>query len=644
MCGIIGAIGNVNNDNGKNAISLIKHRGPDSSGCFLQSNLFLGHTRLAIQDLSENANQPMFSTNGRYVIIFNGEIYNHKEIRSALASEFEFRSSGDTETVLNGYIKYGINLLNQLNGIYAFAIYDKENDEIFIARDQFGVKPLYCYFDDDIFLFGSELKSFLPYHINRELSAEALVNYIQFLWSPGNKTPFQHVHKVLPGHYLQFKLADFKNCRPIKFYHWEKPVKQSQLTENQIIDQLEQLLLKAVDRQLLSDVPVGFFLSGGLDSSLLVAMARKLYPNRKLICFTIDVGDWSKGIDDFANDLAYAKKVASILDIELKVVKADIDIVKMFDQMVWQLDEPQADAAPLNVFKIASLARQNNIKVLIGGAAGDDLFSGYRRHQALVYEKYFQSIPLIFRKWIHFLIKQIPSTNPLFRRVKKLFGHIDKLPIERQAGYFGWLPTKSVKALFTNEWKKKLKNNDPYKYFYILAEHLNSGSSDLERMLYWELKTFLVDHNLNYTDKMAMAIGVEARVPFLDLELVEFAKTIPENFKMNGKETKYILKKVAERYLPSEIIYRSKTGFGAPVRKWITQDLSSMIEERLSPERLKQRGIFDADAVWELIELNKTGKIDASYPIWSLLAIESWLRQFADLDNEIFKNKSSQTM
>ena len=643
MCGIIGAIGNVTG-NSKNAMNLIMHRGPDSSGHFLQSNLFLGHTRLAIQDLSENANQPMISTNGRYVIIFNGEIYNHKEIRSTLTSEFEFRSSGDTETVLNGYIKYGIKLLNQLNGIYAFAIYDKEKDEIFIARDQFGVKPLYWYSDDNIFLFGSELKAFLPYDIKREVSAEALVNYIQFLWSPGDKTPFQNVHKVLPGHYLQFKLTDFRNCKPVKFYHWETSVKQNQLSENQIIDQLEQLLLKAVDRQLLSDVPVGFFLSGGLDSSLLVAMARKLYPNRKLMCFTIDVGDCSKGIDDFANDLAYAKQVASVLDVELKVVKADIDIVKMFDQMVWHLDEPQADAAPLNVFKIASLARENNIKVLIGGAAGDDLFSGYRRHQALVYEKYFQSIPLILRKWIHFFITKIQSRTPFFRRVKKIFENIDRSPIERQAGYFSWLPTKSVKALFTNEWKRKLRNNDPYTYFYSLTEDLPSDINDLERMLYWELKTFLVDHNLNYTDKMAMATGVEARVPFLDLELVEFAKTIPANLKMNSKETKYILKKVAERYLPLEVIYRPKTGFGAPVRKWVTQDLNAMIEERLSPGKLKQRGIFDADEVWKLIESNKTGKIDASYSIWSLLAIESWLRQFVDFDNEVFESKPTQTI
>ena len=631
MCGIIGAIGNVG-DNGRNAMSLIMHRGPDSSGYFSQANLFLGHTRLAIQDLSENANQPMFSTDGRFVIIFNGEIYNHYEIRSSLTSEFEFRSSGDTETILNGYIKFGINFLSKLNGIYAFAIYDKEKDEIFIARDQLGVKPLYWYFDDNIFLFGSELKSFLPYHINKRVSAEALINYIQFLWSPGCKTPFEHVHKVLPGHYLHFKLSNFKNCKPVQFYRWETTVKQEQLTENEIIYKLDQLLLKAVDKQMLSDVPVGFFLSGGLDSSLLVAMARKLYPKRKLICFTIDVGDWSDGIDDFANDLAYAKQVALALDLDLKVIKADINIVKIFDQMIWHLDEPQADAAPLNVFKIASLARQNDIKVLIGGAGGDDLFSGYRRHQALVYEKHFRAIPLVIRRLISLVTKILPSRSPFFRRIKKLFADIDKSSIERQTRYFGWLTTKTVKSLFTNEWESKIKHYDSYRYFYELAKDIDLETNDLDRMLYWELKTFLVDHNLTYTDKMAMAVGVEARVPFLDMEVVEFSKLIPPNLKMKGKETKYILKKVSEKYLPMDVIYRPKTGFGAPVRKWITTDLQPMITERLSHERLEKRGIFDSKKVWELIEANKAGKIDASYSIWSLLAIESWLTQFVDTD------------
>ncbi|MFN3667547.1 MAG: asparagine synthase-related protein, partial [Sediminibacterium sp.] len=328
----------------------------------------------------------------------------------------------------------------------------------------------------------------------------------------------------------------------------------------------------------------------------------------------------------------YAKKVAETLHVDLKIIKADIDIVQMFDKMIWHLDEPQADAAPLNVLNIAQLARENGIKVLIGGAGGDDIFSGYRRHKALRYEKYFQRVPIIFRKFTQLIVQQLPSNKPLFRRIKKILAGIDKSPLERQAAYFGWLPTDIVKSLFTDQWKQQLEYFDPYGYFYKLEKELPQKSDELSRMLYWELKTFLVDHNLNYTDKMAMAVGVEARVPFLDMELVEFSKLIPSDLKMKGNETKYILKKVAERYLPMDVIYRPKTGFGAPVRQWVTTDLHPLIEDRLSPERLHKRGIFDSKKVWKLIEDNKAGKIDASYSIWSLLAIESWLTQFVDKD------------
>lgn len=631
MCGIVGGIGKFEKE-AKEGLKLISHRGPDSSGCFLKHNLFLGHARLAIQDLSENGNQPMFSVDKRFVIIFNGEIYNHNEIRTEFKQEFDFRSSGDTETVLNAYIKYGIDFLNKLNGIFALAIYDTQKDEILIARDQFGVKPLYIYQDNDILLFGSELKAFLPWALNKELSAEAFVNYLEFLWSPGESTPFKKVKKILPGHYLKFKLSDYKDVQQIQYYQWIIPEVRSNISEEQVVDILEEKLLKAVDRQMLSDVPVGFFLSGGLDSSLLVAMARKLYPKREFSCFTIDVGNWGAGIEDFTNDLEYAKMVAVTLNVNLKIVKADVDIVQMFDQMIWHLDEPQADAAPLNVLNIAKLAQENGIKVLIGGTAGDDIFSGYRRHQALRYEKYIQRIPLSLRRVIQSFITILPSSRPLFRRLKKMMIGLDKLPIERQVAYFGWLSTYIVKGLFTKKWRAELSSYDPYDYFYQLAKDLPKYTDALTRMLYWEVKTFLVDHNLNYTDKMAMAVGVEARVPFLDLELVEFSKSIPSELKMRGNETKYLLKKVAERYLPMDVIYRPKTGFGAPVRQWITTDLQPMIEERLSYERLEKRGIFDPKKVWELIEANKAGKIDASYSIWSLLAIESWLTQFVDTD------------
>jgi asparagine synthase (glutamine-hydrolysing) len=635
MCGIFGYVGlkNYSEDDLNASLQLIKHRGPDSDGIFKTNGICLLHTRLAIQDITVNASQPMLSDDGRFVIVFNGEIYNHLEIRKSLLSELTFKSSGDTETLLYGYIYYGIEILKHLNGIFAFAIYDNELKELFIARDPFGVKPLYYYRDDEIFLFGSEIKSFLPFKINKEISIETLANYIKFLWSPGSSTAFSHVKKLLPGYYFKFNIQAFSKTTSSQYFSWTPSIKNTTDSERDLVDRLENKLLLALDRQMLSDVPIGFFLSGGLDSSLLVAMARKLNPNRKIVCFTIDVQNWGKMGEQFENDIEYAKKVAEILDVELHVIKIDIDIVQLFDKVIWHLDEPQADPAPINLLSISKMASNMGIKVLIGGTGGDDIFSGYRRHQALYYEKFIPLLPLRIRKLIRYFSQQLPVSNTFFRRSKKLLADIDKTQMERQVGFFSWLPSNIVKSLFAKKWRLDLQEHDPYSYFSQLESQLPLSADFMDRMLYWELKTFLVDHNLNYTDKLSMAVGVEVRVPYLDVELVEFSKSIPTHLKMRGKETKYILKKVAEKYLPTDIIYRPKTGFGAPVRQWITNDLNQMIEERLSLDRLEKRGIFDPIKVWELIEANKKGEIDASYSIWSILAIESWLLQFADYHN-----------
>lgn len=630
MCGIIGAVGIFDKNVRDEVLDTIAHRGPDSTGIYIKENLFFGHTRLSIQDLSENGSQPMFSDDKRYVIIFNGEIYNHLEIRRELLNNRNFKSSGDTETVLYAYIQYGVSILEKLNGIFALAIFDNETGEIIIIRDHFGVKPLYFYKKDDLFLFGSELKSFLPFKIDLSFCVEAVFNYISFLWSPGEKTAFKYVKKLLPGTFLKFNINQNIDIDPVVFYKLKYPRIKSSLTEEQLINELENHLLKAVERQLLSDVPVGFFLSGGLDSSLIVAMARKINPQLDMKCYTIDVGENNLSIEGFSDDLNYAKKVASYLNVDLIIVNANFDIVDTFDKMIWHLDEPQADAAPLNVLKIASMARNQDIKVLIGGTGGDDLFSGYRRHQALNIENYIKILPSFIVILVQGMVKMLPSHTPVFRRLKKLVSNLNETPIKRQLRYFSWLPENTIHSLFSAEWKERLKNYDPFEYFHEIGNSLDKDVNDLDRMLFWELKTFLVDHNLNYTDKLGMAVGVESRIPFLDLDLVELSLSIPTSMKMKGKETKYILKKVAEKYLPHDVIYRPKTGFGAPVRKWITSDLQPMIHERLSIDRIKARGIFNPVAVWDLINQNKSGKIDASYSIWALLAVESWCMQFVD--------------
>ncbi len=625
MCGIVGIINTKAAELIKSATDIIAQRGPDDQGIFIFENLAFGHRRLAIMDLSPMGHQPMTSRDGRFTMIFNGEIYNHLELRAEILPGLEFKSTSDTETILYAYIQIGAALFPKLNGIFALSIFDNLTKEIVIARDQFGIKPLYFYQKDDNFYFASELKSLLGLEIDRAIDHNALSHYLYFLYSPGEQTPFLHVKKMKPGHFISFNIENPSTFNYQQYYDIPFDGKYVDRQEEELVEEVDTHLTKAVERQLLSDVPVGFFLSGGLDSSAMVALARKLHPDKKINSYTIDTGG---GFDGFEDDLKYAKIVAKHLNVELDILKTEIDIVKDFDKMIWHLDEPQADAAPLNVLAICERAREKGDVVLLGGTAGDDLFSGYRRHQALNYESLFKSVPGFGWKMANGLLNVFPAQNSFIRRSKKLIADAHLEADERMAKYFGWISQHEIVELFNDDLKDSIRKVAPHQLLMRTLQDIPQEKNDLNKMLYLEMKYFLTDHNLNYTDKMSMAHGVEVRVPFLDLDLVNFSTTISPQFKMKGNETKYILKKTMEKYLPKEVIYRKKTGFGAPVRKWITQDLSEMIDERLSKENLQKWGIFDHTKVRDLIKRNSIGQIDASYTIWSLLAIQSWLEQF----------------
>ena len=623
MCGILGYFGgNSHAFKHKTSLDLINHRGPDFKDEIIGETYYLGHTRLSILDLSNNGNQPMISKDGNFVIIFNGEIYNHLDLREKYLNDIDFISTCDTETLLYGLIKKGTEFINKLNGIFSFSFYNIKTKEFIIVRDHFGVKPLYyCYNNNEIF-FSSEAKALMSYLSKMSVNKSALKNYLNFLWSPGELTTVNEIKKLLPGHLIKGNSKDLKSFKIEQYY--KIPFNDNDIlneSEDYFIDALEDKLVNAVKRQMLADVPVGFFLSGGLDSSLIVAIARKLYPEKKIECYTINSPDVSK--EGFTEDLFYAKRVSEFLNVNLTIVDANADILDYFDKIVYHLDEPQADPAPINVYNICNEAKKHGIKVMLGGTAGDDLFSGYRRHQALRLEKVLVSLPLFLRKFLKKTVSGLNKQNPKYRRLSKVLRNVDQSKSERMLGYFDWLDAKSLNGLFLKE-----NNFDHHSFFKKLTKSLPKKTSDLNKMLFWELNTFLVDHNLNYTDKLSMATGVEVRVPFLDKELVEFSTKIPVNLKLKGNETKYILKKVAEKYLPKEIIYRPKTGFGAPVREWILNDMSSMINTYLSKEVIEKRKIFNYNKVQELIENNKQAKIDASYTIWSLLAIESWMQQF----------------
>jgi asparagine synthase (glutamine-hydrolysing) len=628
MCGIVGWVNGPLIDS-KNLMTSIAHRGPDDFGIVQYQNLVLGHTRLSIQDLSKAGHQPMQSADGRFEIIFNGEIYNHWEIRAQLKTT-TFRSSSDTETLLVGFIELGAGILDLLNGIFAFSIIDKKTNQLFIARDQFGIKPLYYYQKGDQFAFGSEIKSFLASpQLDKTIDCGAIFNYTSYLWSPGEKTAFEHVKKLLPGHYINIDLTTPNlEIKPIRYYQLKFEGNYFNSNESELAELLKNKLKNAVKRQLLADVPVGFFLSGGLDSSALVAMARELMPNEKIQCFTIDTGELEE-TEGFKGDLVYAQEVARYLNVDLEIVKADLNILEDFDRMIWHLDEPQADLAPLNVLNICKRAKEMGYKVLISGAGGDDLFSGYRRHQALRYENIIHYLPRPIRHLIKGVVGLLTSKGAFVRRLRKLTAGFDMSTKDRILNYFAWVPKKTILNLFNYENQQNLVNHEPFKFFKARWNEVKDKSR-LNKLLFVELNTFLVDHNLNYTDKMGMAEGVEIRVPFLDKDLVEFSTKINPLLKLKGNETKYILKKAMEDYLPKEVIYRPKTGFGAPVRQWITNDMDDRLSDIFNESKIEEMSIFDHDEIWKLIKLNKRGKIDGSYTILSLLAIESWMRQFVD--------------
>lgn len=634
MCGILGSYSKKFHFKEEH-LNIISHRGPDDKGYFFENNVMLGHRRLSIVDLSINGHQPMSSIDNSYTIVFNGEIYNHIEIRNELIKEgFKFKSNSDTETLLYGYVKWGIEILKKLNGIFAFAIYDKLNSKLFIARDQFGVKPLYYYNQDGIFAFSSELKALTQIDgFDQSIRIESFFFYLQTLYAPGNMTPFSSVNKLLPGHYLMVDTLS-GTIEDNTYYKLIFSESDQNKSEEDWLKELDLILNKAVERQLMSDVPVGFFLSGGLDSSLLVAIAKSKSNQNSIKCFTISTGE--KMVNEgFSDDEFYAKKVAKYLNVDLEILPAQVFNKNLFDKMIWHLDEPQADPAPLNVYNICKGARDNGIKVLIGGAAGDDLFTGYRRHQVLLLEKYYKLIPIFLKKISSFLILKLNSRSTFIRRLKKLIRNIAVNKIERLAGYFMWLEEDVIFNLFEKSAQLELKKDIlPMSYWQNLLNNFPSSTSDINKMLYLELSTFLPDHNLNYTDKMSMAVGVETRVPYLDFELVEFANRLPIRYKMKGKTTKYLLRKVAEKYLPMDVIYRPKTGFGAPIRTWIREDLKNQLDLFSTDSILIKKGILNSTAVKKLIDNDNSGKIDASYTILSLLAIDSWYNQFLSLQEQ----------
>jgi len=610
------------------------HRGPDDAGIWHDAGagVGLGHRRLSIIDLSSAGHQPMKGAGGQTWLSYNGELYDFPEHRNRLERDgHKFRGHSDTEVLLALYDEQGIDCLQSLNGMFAFALWDAREQRLLLARDHAGIKPLYYWVDGPRIYFASEIKALLTIpEIPRRVHVPSIADYMTLLWVPGENTLLEGVKKLEPGHYLTWKDGQVDVRR---WFHLEYEPDDS-VSGEQWVEQVHDTFLRTTRRQMVSDVPLGAFLSGGLDSSGIVASMRRAFPEREITTYTVrfDTGDMAReqGVDDYP----FALRVARHLDVRLKSIRIDPDVVDLLPKMVFHLDEPDADPAIFPSYLISKLAREDGTTVLLSGTGGDEVFFGYRSHVAYrLYERF---------RWLRrqpaaslaALAEQVATSalgtqHLLARRIRKFRRGIDKSGLERHMALAEWSSAETRDAILTPEVKaQRGPATVPACMQRYLEEFRGRGELNLHSHLLTE--SFLAAHNFNYTDKTSMAVSLETRVPFMDVELMRLGARIPEAYKLRGRHTKWVLKKAMERHLPRELIYRSKTGFGAPLRKWIQQDLREEIEYLLGPTHVKARGLFDVDFVQGLLDANAAGRADHTYLIYALLTLEVWMQTFVD--------------
>jgi asparagine synthase (glutamine-hydrolysing) len=666
MCGIAGFSGDFDSSVLTRMGAAIAHRGPDAAGDAIYAGhrvtVGLANRRLAIQDLSPAGGQPMSlrcpicapaAAQGRGAagaeelwLTFNGEIYNFPELRLELErAGHSFFSRSDSEVILHLYAQQGPAMLRRLNGIFALAIYDgrlhghrdgMQPGDVLLARDGLGVKPLYYSESARGVLFGSEMKSLLACgsgYVDRTLDPIAISQYLAYQWVPAPRTVLASVRKALPGEYLVLRRGRIASTAT--FYRLPAPEVRSVQSFDHLATEFQRQLRDAVTRQLLSDVPIGAFLSGGLDSSAVVAMVRQVQPDYRLPCYTMAFDD-DFSSEGSPSDLPFAEQAARHLDVELIKVHAGPRVVDRLDEVLYALDEPTGDPAPLNAYLIAERAHADGLKVLLSGTGGDDILAGYPRHRWLGLERIWDAIPIGARRPVSTWARQILDGNATApdafasRRVLKLLGQLDQAQPRRLAARLQQTRPRLRARLLHPAFRSAAAEGCDIEPLLDTLATLPAGTDPLTQMLQLEQRHFLADHNLNYLDKTTMAFSVEGRVPLLDLELVEFAAAIPSGLKVSGQTGKYIFKKAMEPFLPHEIIYRGKAGFGVPLRRWMSRDLSARVRDTLSSRAIRERGVFDGAAVQQLIDQTMTGVVDGSYPLFSLLAFESWCRRFLD--------------
>ena len=618
MCGITGYFGQGNQGILKKMTDSLKHRGPDDQGFYIKDNLGLGHRRLSIIDL-DTGRQPMANENKSVWLIFNGEIYNFKELKEKLIKKnHQFRSQSDTETIIHLYEEKGEDFLKELNGMFALALWDELKQKLILARDRLGQKPLYYSLNNQTLVFGSEIKALLKHPaIKRELDLNSLTKYLIYEYIPVPHSIFKNIYKLGPGEYLIYQNNDLeiKKYWNIKFDS-RLPISSFQ----DCLQEFEEIFEEAVRMRLISDVPLGIFLSGGIDSTAIAYYAQK-NSTEKIKTFSIGFTDQS------FDESKYARQAAKFLGSEhYEKILEPKDCLDLIPQISEFLDEPLADASIVPTFLLAKFTRQE-VTVALSGDGGDELLMGYPMIQAHKLARIYQKIPKVFReKIITPSVNRLPVSfnNISFDfKLKKFVSGFEYQPEIRDQIWLGSFSPKQLKQLFPSQIYQEIKSNN---HFEEIKNYLKLVKEEpLEnRLIYLYLKNYLQDDILVKTDRASMAVGLEARAPFLDYQLVDFINSLPVDYKFRGWQTKYIFKKMMEDKIPKNIVYRPKKGFGMPIAKWMNKELRNFTLGLFEEARIKNQGIFDYSYVKQLLEEHFSGKKDNRKLLWTLMVFQMW--------------------
>ena len=626
MCGIAGFISKE-----KNApvaereilldkmCKIITHRGPDEQGTIVKNAAALGMRRLSIIDL-KSGQQPIFDCSGNLAIVFNGEIYNYQTLKKDLESRgHKFKTNSDTETIVHAYEEFGADCVQHLRGMFAFAIYDFAAESLFIARDRVGKKPLfYSLTGKGNFVFGSELKVLIEHaEISKEIDFSALDSYLTFGYVPEEFCIFKNVHKLAPGHFLFFKNGEVTTKKYWDFnYSGNSEVK----TEAEYIEILREKLREAVKIRMISEVPLGAFLSGGVDSSSIVAMMSQI-SDAPVKTFSIGFNE------DSFDELKFARVAAKHFNTEHHEFVVTPDLVEIVDDLVWHFDEPFADSSALPTFMVSKMAR-DFVTVVLSGDGGDELFAGYTRYATDQKRSGLEKLPKFVRANV---LRKIGESLPHGAKGKNFLYNTSLDAVDRyidSVSHFGKLKKSE---LYSQTLRENLNGGfgGAEQIYREIADSISS-ENPVDKLLYLDSKTYLPSDILTKVDRMTMATSLEARVPLLDHELIEFVQTIPANLKLKGTTTKYIFKKALEGIVPNEILYREKQGFGVPINEWINSQLKDRIHGILSEKRTLERGYFEPKYIQILLDEHASKRRDNSHALWILWMLELWHRKFVD--------------